>query len=78
MREIEVTRSRLDGEIRQLEDRLPAAARMAKRAAGALAGMGALGVALRFAMRRRKKDQGDRRVYELEKRIDRLEHRIRS
>ncbi len=76
MREIEVTRSRLDGELRQLEGRLPAAARVAKRAAAAVAGAGALGIAARFAMRRRKKHEGDRRVRDIEKRVARLEHRV--
>ena len=38
LKEIDATRNRLDGELRQLEGRLPAAARVAKRAA-ALAGV---------------------------------------
>jgi hypothetical protein len=76
MREIDATRNRLDGELRQLEGRLPAAAKVAKRAAGAAAGMGVLGVVARFAMRRRKSKEGDRRVRDLEKRLSRLEHRL--
>lgn len=76
MKEIEATRNRLDGELRQLEDRLPAAAKAAKRAAGAAAGLGALGFVARFAMRRRKHKDGDRRVRDLEKRLSRLEHRL--
>jgi hypothetical protein len=76
MREIEATRNRLDGELRQLEGRLPAAAKVAKRAAGAVAGAGALGVAARFAMRRRKKKEGDRRVRDIEKRLAKLERRV--
>jgi hypothetical protein len=76
MKEIEATRGRLDTEIRQLEDRLPAAARVAKQAGAAVAGVGAAGVLLRFAIRRRKKNQTDRRVRDIEKRIDRLEDRI--
>jgi hypothetical protein len=76
MREIDATRNRLDGELRQLEGRLPAAAKVAKRAAGAAAGMGILGVVARFAMRRRKNKEGDRRVRDLEKRLSRLEHRL--
>lgn len=76
MREIDATRNRLDGELRQLEVRLPAAAKVAKRAAGALAGVGALGVAARFALRRRKSKEGDRRVRDIEKRLARLEHRL--
>ena len=76
MKEIEATRDRLDGELRELEGRLPAAATWAKRAAGALAGVGALGVVTRFALRRRKNKEGDRRVRDLEKRLARLERRI--
>jgi hypothetical protein len=76
MREIDATRNRLDGEFRQLEGRLPAAAKMAKRAVGALAGVGVLGMATRFALRRRGKKEGDRRVRDLEKRLSKLEHRL--
>jgi hypothetical protein len=76
MREIEATRDRLDGELRELESRLPAAARVARRAAAAVAGVGAIGVAARFALRRRKKTEGDRRVREIEKRVARLEDRV--
>lgn len=76
MREIDATRNRLDGELRQLEGRLPAAAKVAKRAVGAAAGVGVLGVVARFAMRRRKNKEGDRRVRDLEKRLSRLEHRL--
>jgi Tfp pilus assembly protein FimV len=78
MKEIEATRDRLDGEIRQLEDRLPAAAKVAKRAAGALAGVGFLGLATRFALRRRGKKEGDKRVRDLEKRLEKLEHRLKG
>ena len=76
MKEIEETRDRLDGELRQLEGRLPAAARLAKRAAAALAGVGFLGLATRFALRRRGKKEGDRRVHELEKRLAKLERQL--
>jgi hypothetical protein len=76
MREIDATRSRLDGELRQLEGRLPAAARLAKRSIAALAGVGFLGLAMRFALRRRGTKNGDRRVRELEKRLSKLERRL--
>ena len=78
MKEIEATRDRLDGELRQLEGRLPAAAKVAKRAAGAAAGLGALGVVARFAMGRRKHKEGDRRVRDLEKRLAKLEDRLKG
>jgi hypothetical protein len=76
MRELDATRNRLDGELRELEGRLPAAATVAKRAVGAAAGVGALGVAARFVLRRRKHKEGDRRVRDLEKRLAKLEHRL--
>jgi hypothetical protein len=76
MREIETTRNRLDGELRELEGRLPAAAKVAKRAAAALAGVGFLWLATRFALQRRGKKDGDRRVRDLEKRLAKLEHRL--
>ena len=78
MKEIEATRVRLDGELRQLEDRLPAAAKMAKRAGAALAGVGFLGLATRFALRRRGKKEGDKHVRDLEKRLEKLEHRLKG
>ena len=78
MKEIEATRDRLDGELRQLEDRLPAAAKVAKRAGAALAGVGFLGVATRVALRRRGKKEGDKRVRDLEKRLEKLEHRLKG
>jgi hypothetical protein len=76
MREIDATRNRLDGELRQLEGRLPAAATVAKRTAAALAGVGLLGVATRFALRRRGKKEGDNRLHDLEKRLSKLERRL--
>jgi hypothetical protein len=76
MREIDVTRNRLDGELRQLEGRLPAAVRLAKRTGAALAGVGFLGLATRFALRRQGTKDSDRRVRDLEKRLSKLEHRI--
>jgi hypothetical protein len=76
MMEIEATRARLDRELRELEGRLPATARIAKRGAAAVAGLGAVGVMSRFVMRRRKRKNGDRRYRDLEKRLDRLEERL--
>ncbi|MGH2679587.1 MAG: hypothetical protein ACRDG8_03760 [Actinomycetota bacterium] len=76
MKEIEATRSRLDRDLQELEGRLPAAATWAKRGIGALAGVGALGAVTRFALRRRKHREGDRRVRDIEKRLARLEHRL--
>jgi uncharacterized membrane-anchored protein YhcB (DUF1043 family) len=71
--EIEATRVRLDGELRELEDRLPATARMAKRVIAVVVGVGVLGAMTRFAMRRRKHQQGEGRLRDIEKRLARLE-----
>ena len=76
VKEIEATRARLGAEIQELEGRLPVVASMAKRVAAAAAGVGVAGAALRFALRKRKKDEGDRRYRDLEKRLARLEHRV--
>jgi hypothetical protein len=76
LREIEAARTRLGVELEELEGRLPAAVGFAKRAGAAVAGLGALGVATRFLLRRRKKADVDRRYRDLEKRISRLEHRV--
>jgi hypothetical protein len=75
--EIEATRARLDGQLQELELRLPATARMAKRVAAALVGVGVLGAMTRFAMRRRKRQQSDDRYRDLEKRLARLERHER-
>lgn len=76
VREIEATRAKLGVEIEELEDRLPAAAKVAKRAGAAAAGIGVIGVATRFVFRRRKGSAEDRRIRDIEKRIARLEDRI--
>jgi hypothetical protein len=76
LREIEATRVRLDGELRELEGRMPAAVSLAKRVGAALAGVGAAGVATRLLLRRRRKAKGEDRYRDLEKRLSRLEHRV--
>jgi hypothetical protein len=76
LREIEATRTRLGVELSDLERRLPAAAGWAKRVVAAVAGVGAVGVATRFVLRRRKRTDADRRYRDLEKRISKLEHRV--
>jgi Protein of unknown function (DUF3618) len=78
MKEIEATRARLGTEIEELEGKLPAAARLAKRAGAALAGVGVIGMATRFALRRRKGSAEDRRIRDIEKRIAKLEHRVEA
>ena len=76
MKEIDATRNRLEGELRQLEDRLPAAAKAAKRVGATLAAVGFLGIAMRFALRWRGKKEGDRHIRDLEKRLSKLEQRL--
>lgn len=65
VREIEETRGRLEGELRELEDRLPEAARQAKRAAGLAAGAG-VGAAVLWTgvrgIRRRRRARRAHRV----------------
>jgi hypothetical protein len=63
VREIEETRVRLDAEIRELEDRLPAPAVWAKRLVGVAVGGGVAGSALLFGMRtlrKRRKQKAER------------------
>jgi len=78
LKEIEETRTRLDGEIRQLEGRLPAAARVAKRAAAALVGVGAAGTVTRILLRRKRSRDRDGRIRDMEKRLARLERDARD
>jgi hypothetical protein len=54
VREIEQTRGRLDAELRELEQRLPAPARWVKRLGGVAVGGGATGALFWFAVRRVK------------------------
>jgi hypothetical protein len=76
LNEIEATRTKLGGELEELEARLPAAVAVAKRAGAAVAGVGMLGVVGRFVVRRRKRSKADDRYRELEHRISRHERRI--
>ena len=55
VREIEATRERLETELTELQDRLPAPAVWAKRAVGILAGGGAATSAALFLIRRRRR-----------------------
>ena len=74
--EIDATRARLDGELRVLQERLPAAARTAKAVTAAMVAVGVLGAVTRFAVRRRRSQRDDGRVRDIEKRVARLEHRL--
>jgi uncharacterized membrane protein YhiD involved in acid resistance len=76
VREIDETRRRLDGELRELEGYLPAAAVWAKRAIGVLVGGGIVTTALLFTLRRRRQRKGTRRLRDIEDRIERLEREL--
>jgi hypothetical protein len=67
VREIEQTRGRLDTELRQLEQRLPAPARWAKRLAGIAVGGGASGAVFWFAVR---KVRGRKKAKEKERPVE--------
>jgi hypothetical protein len=55
VKEIEATRSRLDHDLQELQDRMPAPAVWTKRLVGVAAGGGAAGSAFWFLVRRMKK-----------------------
>jgi hypothetical protein len=76
LKEIEETRARLDGQLGQLEERLPAALSGLKRTGVLVAVVGVLGTMTRLLLRSRRKRRGDRRLHDLEDRLDRLERRL--
>ena len=76
LREIEETRARLDGRFQQLEQKLPSTLAGLKRTGALVAVVGVLGTVTRFVLRSRRKRAGDRRIHELEDRLDRLERRL--
>jgi len=75
--EIEQTRQRLDGELRELETYLPAAALWAKRAVGAIVAGGVATSLLLFGVRMRRRREGSRRLREIEHRLARVEREVR-
>jgi hypothetical protein len=64
VREIEQTRARLDSEIRELEQRLPAPARWAKRVVGVAVGGGVSGAAFWFAAKRLRRKKAQQKAKE--------------
>jgi hypothetical protein len=60
--EIEATRRRLDADLRELEDRVPAPVRSVKAVVGAVAGSTALSAIAMRVLRRRSKDKDTREV----------------
>jgi hypothetical protein len=76
LKEIEETRERLDGRFRQLEQRLPSTLAALKRTGTLVAVVGMLGTVARVVLRSRRKRAGDRRMHDLEDRLDRLERRL--
>ena len=77
-----LTATDLDGRYRfdtvavRLEERLPATVSWLKRAGAVAAGLGVLGATTRIVLRSRRRRRGDRRLNDLEKRLDRLERRF--
>jgi hypothetical protein len=78
VREIEATRRRLDGEVRQLEAMLPAPVAWGKRIVGGIVGGGMVGTALWFLVRRRKGKKEQRKLKDLDKRLAKVERRIQN
>jgi hypothetical protein len=76
LKEIEETRERLDGRFQQLEQRLPSTLAALKRTGALVAVVGMLGTVARVVLRSRRKRAGDRRMHDLEDRLDRLERRL--
>lgn len=74
--EIEATRNRLEGEVRQLEAMLPRPVAWGKRIIGALLGGGALGTIVLFLVRRRRSRKAGKRVKDLDRRLRRLEAQV--
>jgi hypothetical protein len=64
VREIEETRTRLDSELRELERRMPAPARWAKRIVGLAVGGGIGGAAFWFAAKRLRRKRLEQRAEE--------------
>jgi hypothetical protein len=69
VREIEATRTRLDHDLQELQDRMPAPAVWTKRLVGVAAGGGAAGSAFWFLVRRVKKRRRSRAKKEEAQRV---------
>jgi hypothetical protein len=76
LKEIEETRARLDGRFQQLEQKLPSTLAALKRTGALVAVVGVLGTVTRFILRSRRRRAGDRRIHDLEDRLDRVERRL--
>jgi hypothetical protein len=76
VREIEATRRRLDGEVRQLEAMLPAPVAFGKRIVGGIIGGGVVGTAFWFLVRRRKGNKEQRKLKDFDKRLSKVERRV--
>ena len=76
LKEIEETRARLDGRFQQLEQKLPSTLAALKRTGALVAVVGVLGTVTRFVLRSKRRRAGDRRIHDLEDRLDRLERRV--
>ncbi|MGH2525340.1 MAG: hypothetical protein ACRDG2_01215 [Actinomycetota bacterium] len=74
MSEIEATRRRLDGEVRQLEAMLPTPVAWGKR----IVGGAMVGTAFWFLVRRRKGKKEQRKLKDFDKRLSKVERRIQN
>jgi hypothetical protein len=78
VREIEATRRRLDGEVRQLEAMLPAPVAWGKKIVGGIVGGGMVGTAFWLLVRRRKGKKEQRKLKDFDKRLSKVERRIQN
>jgi heme A synthase len=76
VREIEATRRRLDGEVRQLEAMLPTPVAWGKRIVGGIVGGGVVGTVFWFLVRRRKGQKGQKKLKDIDKRLAKVERRV--
>jgi hypothetical protein len=76
VREIEATRQRLDGEVRELEAMLPAPVALGKRIVGGIVGGGVVGTVFWFLVRRRRGKKEERKLKDFDKRLSRVERKV--
>jgi hypothetical protein len=76
VREIEATRRRLDGEVRELEAMLPTPVAWGKRIVGGIVGGGVVGTVFWFVVRRRKGKKEQRKLKDFDKRLSKVERRV--
>jgi hypothetical protein len=78
VKEIEATRTRLDSEFRELEQRLPAPAVWAKRLVGLAVGGGVMTALLLAMVKRMRSSREQKELREIHRKLDRLEARLQQ